>query len=148
MLQLLYMHHISIDDIHYHCQHHHVVHGEGLVNWAIPLLKSPESLVIHQDGCLWPGQVGAEDRRLMWQLDSPKNLRDPLCRKDRGVVKEHRETTHSWKLQAMSRRVDESMSLWMRELSELWTSWTPLQRLWVHRQLVFTWVSLRKCLIL
>lgn len=26
------MHHISIDDIHYHCQHHHVVHGEGLGN--------------------------------------------------------------------------------------------------------------------
>ena len=32
LLQLLYMHHISIDDIHYHCQHHHVVHGEGLGN--------------------------------------------------------------------------------------------------------------------
>lgn len=33
---------------------------------------------------LWPGQVGAEDRRLMLQLDSPKNLRGPCAAKTVG----------------------------------------------------------------
>ncbi len=32
LLLILYKYHISINDIHYHCQHHHIVHGEGLGN--------------------------------------------------------------------------------------------------------------------
>ena len=69
LLQLLYMHHISIDDIYYHCQHHHVVHGEWLGN--------PPSLS-------WSGRSGRPTTDVAAWLTEESPW--PLCRKDRGFL--------------------------------------------------------------